>query len=242
MAGLLEVIALHPADAERAELGGADRLEIVGTMDSDGLSPEPALVGQLSRVTDLPLRVMLRLRDGFSTDGAEIARLRALAEGYLEVGAEGLVLGFLNGHTEIDVDVVTTLVADLDCPWTFHRAIDACLSPDRAWRDLRELPGLDQVLTAGSSRGVEDGLDDLLRRAEVDPFARVMIMAGGGLRAEHVPWLANAGVRAFHIGSSVRPTGSFKAYVDADLVRSWRTLIDNATARAEASGQASAPR
>ena len=45
MSGLLEVIALHAADAERAEAGGADRLEIVGTMEFDGLSPEPALVG-----------------------------------------------------------------------------------------------------------------------------------------------------------------------------------------------------
>jgi len=231
----LEVIALHAADAERAQRGGADRLEIVGTMDNDGLSPEPALVGQISRATDLPLRVMVRLRDGFSTDGAELARLRGLAEGYLEVGAEGLVLGFLNGHTEVDVEVVSELVGDLDCPWTFHRAIDSCISPDRAWRDLRNLPGLSQVLTAGSARGVDDGLDDLLNRARTDPFARDLIMAGGGLKAEHVPWLANAGVRAFHIGSSARPTSSFKAYIDPDLVRSWRTLIDNATRRAQPS-------
>ena len=41
---LLEVIALHAADAERAEAGGADRIELLGTMDDDGLSPEPRLV------------------------------------------------------------------------------------------------------------------------------------------------------------------------------------------------------
>lgn len=234
MAGLLEVIALHPADAERAEAGGADRLEVVGTMEHDGLSPEPALIGQISRVTSLPLRVMLRLRDGFSTDGGEVVRLKGLAEAYLEVGAEGLVLGYLNGYTEVDLEVVGELISDLDCPWTFHRAIDSCISPDRAWRDLRRLPRLDQVLTAGSARGVEDGLDDLLRRAGDDEFARRTIMAGGGLKPEHVPWLANVGVRAFHIGSSARPTGSFKAYVDPELVRSWRNLIDDAVERADA--------
>ena len=53
-------------------------------------------------------------------------------------------------------------------------------------------------------------------------------MAGGGLLPEHVPWLVRAGVRAFHIGSSARPLGSWKAYVDADLVRTWRRLIDEA--------------
>ncbi|HEY9290101.1 MAG TPA: copper homeostasis protein CutC [Microlunatus sp.] len=241
MAGLLEVIALHPADAERAQSGGADRLEVVGTMEHDGLSPEPALIGRIARVTDLPIRVMLRLRDGFSTDGGEAVRLKGLAESYLEVGAEGLVLGFLNGHTEVDTEVVTELTSELECPWTFHRAIDSCISPERAWRELRRLPRLDQVLTAGSARGVEDGLDDLLRRAKEDDFARQVIMAGGGLRAEHVPWLAHAGVRAFHIGSSARPTGSWKAYIDAELVRSWRTLINDAVRRAEASSEVDGP-
>lgn len=233
MSGLLEVIALHPSDAERAEEGGADRLEIVGSMDFDGLSPEPALVGQIRRVTSLPLRVMLRLREGFGTDGGEITRLKGLAASYESVGADGLVLGFLNAHTEIDADVVAAAVEDTDLPWTFHRAVDACIESDRAWRVLPHLPGLDQVLTAGSARGVTEGLDDLVERAKSDPFAASVIMAGGGLLAEHVPWLARAGVRAFHIGSSARPLGSWKAYIDAGLVRTWRRLVDDAVQRAD---------
>ena len=96
--------------------------------------------------------------------------------------------------------------------WTFSRAVDACISTDRAWRALGRLPGLDQVLTAGSARGVAEGLDDLVTRARSDDFARSVIMACGGLLPEHVPWLARAGVRSFHIGSSARPLGSWKAY------------------------------
>ena len=45
------------------------------------------------------------------------------------------------------------------------------------------------------------------------------------------PWLVRAGVRAFHIGAAARPLGSNKAYVDPDLVRTWRTLIDDAVRR-----------
>ena len=48
---LLDVIALHAADAERAEAGGADRIELLGTMDDDGLSPEPRLVEKVRRAT-----------------------------------------------------------------------------------------------------------------------------------------------------------------------------------------------
>lgn len=235
MTGLLEVIALHAADAERAEAGGADRIELVGTMDSDGLSPEPALVGQVRRATSLPIRVMLRLREGFGTNGGEVTRLRGLLSSYRQVGADGVVLGFLNAHTEVDVGVVSEIVGpEPDFGWTFHRAVDACISIDKAWRALRQLPGLDQVLTAGSARGVGEGLDDLVGRAQQDEFARRVIMAGGGLLAEHVPWLARAGIRSFHIGSPARPLRSWKAYVDPDLVGTWRRLIDDAVRRADA--------
>ncbi len=226
MTGLLEVIALHAADAERAEAGGADRIELCGTLDEGGMSPTPALVAQVRRATSVQLRVMVRLRPGFGTDGGEATRLRGLMVSYADAGADGMVLGFLNGHGEVDLQVTGELVADGPWPWTFHRAIDSCLDADRGWAALRTLPRLDQVLTAGSPRGLEHGLDDVLRRATADPWVAERTMAGGGLHPDHVPWLVRAGVRAFHIGAPARPQGSYKAYVDPDLVRSWRTLID----------------
>ena len=228
MTGLLEVVVRHAADAERADAGGADRLTLLVGSEEDPRSPEPALVGQVRRATSRPLRVILRLREGYGTDGGELARLQGLTTAYRQVGADGLVLGFLNAHTEVDVGVVSALVGEGDFGWTFSRAVDACISVDRAWRELRRLPGLDAVLTAGSPRGVTEGLDDLVARAQQDPFARSVIMAGGGLLPEHVPWLARAGVRAFQVGAAVRPLGSTKAYVDADLVRTWRRLVDDA--------------
>ena len=194
------------------------------------------MVGQVRRATSLPLRVLLRLREGYGTDGGEVARLQGLVSAYRAVGADGVVLGFLNGHTEVDPDVVTEILGrEPGFGWTFDRAVDACISTDRAWRELRRLTGsggLDQVLTAGSPRGVAEGLDELVARAQADEVARRLIMAGGDLLPEHVPWLVRAGVRAFQIGSAARPLGSAKAYLDPDLVRTWRTLIDDAVGRA----------
>jgi copper homeostasis protein len=226
MSGLLEVVVLHPADAQRAEVGGADRVEVCGTLEEGGMSPTPQLVSDLRRVTSVEIRVMVRLRPGFSTDGGEAVRLRGLMSSYVDSGADGMVLGFLNGHGEVDVPLLTELLGEESWPWTFHRAIDTCLDADKAWASLPQLPRLDQVLTAGSARGVEHGLNELLARAKADPWAASLMMAGGGLKPDHVPWLARAGVRAFQIASAARPGGSFKAYVDADLVRSWRNLID----------------
>lgn len=225
---VLEVIALNAADVRNAEAGGADRVELVGTMADDGLSPEPATVEKVRLVSTLPVRPMLRLRAGFSTDGGEATRLKGLARSYLDAGADGVVLGFLNRLNQIDVGVVTELMADIDAPYTFHRAIDYCLDQDEAWNTIHQLPGrLTQVLTAGSTLGVEQGLNDLLDRANSFPEDRELIMAGGGLLPEHVPWLIRAGVRAFHIGSPARPGRSWKAYVDENLVLTWRHLLDD---------------
>ena len=129
---LLEVIALHAADAQRAEEGGADRVELLGTMDEDGLSPEPALVAKVRRATSIQIRPMVRLRAGFRTDGGECTRLQGLIATYLDEGADGVVLGFLNGYAGVDLEVCNALVGDGDFAWTFHRAIDYCLEIDDA--------------------------------------------------------------------------------------------------------------
>jgi copper homeostasis protein len=230
---LLEVIALGPGDAAGAQEGGADRLEIVTDMAADGLTPTVETFREIRRETDLPLRVMLRANDTFSTSGSELSRLQGAAYQLAAAGADGFVLGFLGPAGTVDVDVTLALVEEISgLPWTFHRAIDHALDHDRAWVAVRDLPGMDTVLTAGSARGVGSGLDDLCRRASDDEKIANLIMAGGGLSADHVPWLARAGVRKFHVGSRVRPSGSWKAYVDASMVRSWRTLVDDAVASA----------
>src|SRR5690606_13496372 len=162
---LLEVIALGPGDAAGAQEGGADRLELVTDMDADGLTPDVQTRREVKRECDLPVRVMLRANDGFTTSGSELSRLQGAAHQLAAAGAEGFVLGFLGPSSNIDVDVTLTLVDELGgLPWTHHRAIDHALDHDEAWRVVRDLPGLDAVLTAGSARGVGSGLDELCRR------------------------------------------------------------------------------
>jgi copper homeostasis protein len=76
-----------------------------------------------------------------------------------------------------------------------------------------------------------EGYDDLLVAAESDPAIAALLMPGGGLLAEQVPWLVRAGVRAFNLDEQTRPGASRKAYVDAGLTRSWRLLLDGAMER-----------
>jgi copper homeostasis protein len=231
---LLEVVVLHPRDAQAATLGEADRLLLLVGPELGGRSPEPAAVSAILRETDLPVRVMLRIDDGLGATAADLVRLVGLARDYLTLGAEGMSFGFLDRDLEIDRDTCAALAGELTgTPWTFHRGFDATLAADRAWRDVRRLPGLDAVASAGSTRGLASGGEELLRRCMADPELAGLVLASGGLTTDLVPWLVRAGVRQFSLGEEARPDGSWtKAHVDAGYVRTWRMLLDDAHHRA----------
>jgi copper homeostasis protein len=233
VAPLLQVVVVQPGDCAGAAAGGADRLELVAHPERGGLTPELATIDSVRAATDLPLRVRLRLRDDWTSTGGELSRLVGLARTLTDAGIDGFSFGFVAPDLDVDLSLTEALADGLEgTPWVFHRAFDQVLNRVRAYRDLVGLPGLDGILTAGSARGVEHGLDELCREVTRDPAVAGLVIAGGGLRPEDVPWLARAGVRGFHVGQSVRPGGSPKAYVDAGLVRSWRTLVDDAVAAA----------
>ncbi len=226
---VLEVAVSDPRDVPGAAEGGADRLYAVAPGPTCGLSPAPAQVSAICRESDLPAFVLLRLNDSWSTTGGEFARLVGLGEDYLACGAAGVAFGFLDADLEIDTETCQMLLDKLpSVPWTFSRAIDSTLDPRRSWRRLVTLPRLVAARSAGSPRGMSAGYDDLL--ATITPDNAALVMPGGGLAAEHVPWLLRAGVRQLHLGGQVRPGGSTKAYVDAEFVRSWRSMVDDAHA------------
>lgn len=224
---LLEVAVCQSADVAGCLEGGADRLTLAVAGDSGGRSPELALASAVLRESEVPVRILLRLRSDDTTSGGEFVRLVGLAEEYLALGAEGVVFGFLDRDLEVDVDTCAALAAALPgVPWTFHRAVDSALDARRAWRDLLTLDGLTAVQTGGSPQGLAHGYDDLLTRCEGDPRVAALALPAGGLTAEMVPWFARTGVTQFQVDLQVRPGATHKAYVDAGFVRSWRTLLD----------------
>lgn len=222
----LDVVVLHARDAETAAKGGADRLLLSADPEAGHYSPEPGLVSAVVRAADLPVWVVLRTREG------HFGRLATLGETFLELGARGLAYGFLDRNLEIDREGCAEMCAETGAPWMFH-GFDQALESDRAWRDVIGLPGLESVISAGSTRGLVYGTDELITIVQRDPRVAALLTAGGGLTPEQVPWLARAGVRRFAIGSSARAGSSWtRGLVDVDRVRSWRMLVDDAHSRA----------
>ncbi|MFJ4962746.1 Copper homeostasis protein CutC [Streptomyces sp. ADI96-02] len=223
---VLEVIALDAEDAVAARAGGADRLELVTDMAADGLTPSRETFAAIRAAVDIPLRVMLRMADGF--DAGDLDVLAGQARAMRAEGADEFVLGFLDGDAHPDLAAVERLVAELDgCRWTFHRAIDRAADREALRRRLADLPGLDTYLTAGSAAGVDDGIPTLLAEAarSREPGYEAQMLVGGGLHLHHLPRLREAGIDAFHIGGAARPAG-WSAPVDAAAVREWREALD----------------
>lgn len=229
---LLEVAVTDRRDVPGCLAGGADRLSLA-TPDATGMSPEPATVSAVVRASDVPVRVVLRLGEPHVATEDDLRRLSELGGEYLALGAEGVVLGFLDADLEVDLAACRTLLAALPgVPWTFSRAIDDTLDPVRSWGRVVDLPGLTAVRSGGSPRGLAQGYDDLLALVRRSPDVARLVLASGALEAEHVPWLVRAGVRQLHVSTQVRPGATFRSYVDADYVRSWRRLADEAAAAA----------
>ncbi|MFD3724556.1 copper homeostasis protein CutC [Streptomyces sp. NPDC058671] len=223
---VLEVIALDEEDAVAAQTGGADRLELVSDMAADGLTPSRIGFATIRAAVDIPLRVMLRLTDGFAAGDVDALVGRALK--LREAGADEFVLGFLTPDGEPDLVAVERLIAALEgARWTFHRAIDRAADRDGLRKRLADLPGLDTYLTAGAATGVDDGMTTLAAEAarSGEPGYEAQILVGGGLRLDHLPELRAAGLDAFHIGGAARPQG-WTAPVSADAVRVWREALD----------------
>ncbi|MFE8972064.1 copper homeostasis protein CutC [Streptomyces cyaneofuscatus] len=223
---VLEVIALDAEDAVAAQAGGADRLELVTDMAADGLTPARETFAAIRSAVDIPLRVMLRVADGFAAGDIDV--LVGKAREMRRAGADEYVLGFLDEDGHADLVAVERIVAELDgARWTYHRAIDRAADRDALRKQLADLPGLDTYLTAGSPAGVDDGIPTLLTEAARtgQPGYEPQILVGGGLQLHHLPQLRAAGIDAFHIGGAARPAG-WSAPVDAAAVREWREALD----------------
>jgi copper homeostasis protein len=223
-AKLLEVIALDAADARAAVRGGADRLEIVQDMSADGLTPSIECFEAIRDAVDVPLRVMLRSHGGFTVSPRELDELCLVAARLQAAGMEESVLGFLTPDNDVDLAAVdAVLAAARPRRWTFHRAIDFAADPALVWKSVGGLAGVDAVLTAGSTSGLDvEGLVVRLGwRDGVPPW-----VVGGGLREEHIAPLRELGLTRFHVGSRVRHGASWSQPVDEAAVARWREVID----------------
>ncbi|KAH7105031.1 copper homeostasis CutC domain-containing protein [Auriculariales sp. MPI-PUGE-AT-0066] len=235
----LEVCVDSLESAQAAVDGGADRLEVCGSLGAGGgITPSIGLVNILrKRFPTVPLMVMVRPRSGdFCYSDEEIAIMLEDIVAVRQAGAAGVVLGALT--TEGLVDIARTMrlaTAAHDMEVTFHRAID--MTPDfaQAFEDISKIPLITRVLTSGGAIGVVDGLDAIRALKGIPGPA---VLPGSGINensaAAVLEGLYDLGVRELHMSGGQWCDGLSEARPDNGIDmggwRVWRTEADRVRA------------
>ncbi len=202
---VIEVCAFSLESCLAAEKGGANRIELCGSMYEGGTTPSAGLIQVAKQRVSIEIHAMIRPRGGdFCYSDDEILIMQEDIRIAKELGCEGIVLGILQKDGRINITQTKVLVA-LAKPMqiTFHRAID--MTPDylEALEDIIET-GCNRILTSGQKNTAIEGIENiktLIKQAN----GRIEIMAGSGVNADNAQILIHTSVDALHLtGKSVR--------------------------------------
>ncbi len=177
---ILEVCCGSADDVVEAERGGADRVELNGSIFFGGLTPTLGSLIEAKKRASIPVVVMIRPRGGgFAYTEAEFESMLHDTRLSVEHGADGIVFGILHEDGSIDQKRCEQLIQVAgQTELIFHRAIDVV--PDLfASLDVLVDLGIQRVLTTGQGATIDDGLDTI-KDMVTHVGDRLEIMPGGG--------------------------------------------------------------
>ena len=202
---LLEICAYSLEAAIAAQAGDADRVELCANPFEGGVTPSYGDIVVARQSLKIELCVLIRPRGGdFLYSACELAAMREDIQLCKRLGVDGVSLGILLPNGEVDGERCRELV-DLAKPMfvTFHRAFDMTADAFESMETIISI-GCRRILTAGQANSAVQGAD-LIRGLVEHAGERIVIMAGGGVRAENLAQLmAVTGAHEFH--TSARTT------------------------------------
>jgi copper homeostasis protein len=213
----VEVCVDSMDSAIAAERGGANRLELCGSLVEGGVTPSAGLIATARQKISIGLHVMIRPRAGdfyYSADEFEVMRRDVLMAKQLGVG--GVVFGILDADANIDIQKTRALV-DLARPLkaTYHRAFDMSANLFRSLEQVMET-GADRILTSGGAQTALAGAATVRRLIE-QAGKRAVIMACGGINDQNVQAVVKeTAVREIHVGLRT-PAASPMRYRNEDI-------------------------
>jgi copper homeostasis protein len=200
---LIEACVDSVESARAAESAGARRLELCSNLAEGGCTPSLGMLDAILQRVAVPVMVMIRPRGGdFCYSDDEFAVMESDLQRVRERGVHGVVFGMLTLDGDIDLPRTRRMVElarPLEC--TFHRAFDLARDPLAALDHLIE-SGVARLLSSGQQPTAIAGRQCL--RHLVDRAAgRIEVMAGGGVRPDHVLELVQkTGVREIHVNGA----------------------------------------
>ena len=182
----LEVCCYDIESAINAMEGGADRVELCADRHLGGTTPSYGTMEVVRKHLNIPVFTMIRPRGGdFLYSAQELEAMMFDIQMAKELGMEGVVLGALDKHGQINEEALRPLI-EIASPLqvTFHRAFD--LTPD-ATKSLQILIslGINRVLTSGQANTVAEGVE-LLEHLVSVADGKIKVMPGAGFNEENI--------------------------------------------------------
>ena len=185
MKRILEVCVDSYASAMAAIAGGADRLELCSALSVGGLTPSAALLKQIRRVSNIPIRCLMRPRGGdFFYTPEEIQQMAMEMAALRDAGADGFVIGCLTADGELDGNAMEPLLKEASgLGLTLHRCIDVSRDLEETYRQAALLR-FDTVLTSGGAGKCLDGMETIGRLFAIrDKENGPEVLIGAGVNA-----------------------------------------------------------
>lgn len=190
---LLEAPVFNLKAALEAAEYGIDRLELCANFPEGGETPSGGMLKMLKAEIDIPVFCMIRPRGGdFFYSDKELSVMKEDIQILKDAGADGFVFGALDAEGNINKNGCESLLRTASgYPCTFHRAFDVCRDQIESLEVLINL-GFQRILSSGGKNSVTEGLDQLTYLIEKSDD-RIIIMPGGGSKAEHIKLLSQKG-------------------------------------------------
>ena len=182
---ILEVCVDSYASAVAAIAGGADRLELCSALSVGGLTPSAALLRQIRKGSDIPIRCLMRPRGGdFFYTPEEIQQMAMEMAALRDAGADGFVIGCLTADGELDGNAMEPLLKEASgLGLTLHRCIDVSRDLEETYRQAALLD-FDTVLTSGGAGKCLDGMETIGRLFAIrDKENGPEVLIGAGVNA-----------------------------------------------------------
>ncbi len=192
MSVLVEAAVESFGRAVEAQDAGCKRIELCGSLHAGGVTPSAGLIARCSQRLITSVHVLIRPRIGsFVYDEDDVGIMMKDILVAKELDADGVMIGALTPENEIDVAVISELMA-VATPMKvgFHRAFDDVKDQDEALELLVSLQ-LDSILTTGGAKTAVEGtakLKHLVERAQ----ERIMIIGAGSVSSENAGALVKA--------------------------------------------------
>lgn len=226
MSKLLEVIVTSAAEAQEAEAGGADRLELVRALDQGGLTPATRIVAQVVTAVSIPVRVMLRENPSMSIrNEAELAHLRACAGELADFQIDGFVLGF-SKRGLLDRDSIYAVLEKIPRhSVTFHRAFEHISDPLHAIAELKAMRQFDRILTNGGEGPWRERIRTLIEW-QTAAAPEIQILAGAGLTSYAIEELRNAPqIAEVHVGRAARVPQAVDGLISRERIAELKSAL-----------------